>query len=234
MILTHLTTADEWSRGRIAPGADGFVHLSRPDQVHLPANELYAGRRDLILLVVDADRLTSEIKVEGGFPHLFGVLGRDAVIDVETFDHDLFFVTTPPSESPAGSLLDDDERELSDMYGEITHQRREELWLPDGGFTVGWQDGQPVAVGGVRRHDDETCEICRMYVTPDARGRGVGRRLLMAVEGLATRLGYARIVLDTGDKQRDAEHIYRTSGYVEIAPYRHEPNATYFAERRLA
>jgi uncharacterized protein (DUF952 family)/GNAT superfamily N-acetyltransferase len=233
MILTHLTTPDEWSRGSIAPTDEGFVHLSRPDQVHLPANELYAGRGDLILLVVDAGLLTSEVRVEGGFPHLYGPLERDAVIDVETFDHDLFFVTTPPSEPPAGSLLDDDERELSGMYGEITHQRRDELWFPRGSFTVGWQDGQPVAVGGVRRHDDETCEVRRMFVTPDARGRGIGRRLLAAVEGLATRLGYARIVLDTGDKQRDAEHIYRTSGYFEIAPYRHEPNATYFAEKRL-
>ena len=59
-MLTHICAADEW---RVAEGLDehrpgslaamGFVHLSTPEQVHLPANRLYAGRTDLVLLHID-------------------------------------------------------------------------------------------------------------------------------------------------------------------------------------
>ena len=46
---------------------------------------------------------------------------------------------------------------------------------PDGAFVVGWEDGEPVACGGVIRYDETTAEIRRMYVAPSARGRGLSR-----------------------------------------------------------
>jgi len=69
----------------------GFVQLSTPDQVHLPAEALYAGRRDLVLLVVDPFRLTDPVRWEPGdpahptgmlFPHVYGPLPVTAVIAV--------------------------------------------------------------------------------------------------------------------------------------------------------
>lgn len=97
-VLVHLCTADEWSaarsRGELRPeslASTGFIHLSTPEQVHLPANRLYRGRGDLLLLHVDPARLGSPVRWEPGvptdpesmlFPHLYGPLPVAAVINV--------------------------------------------------------------------------------------------------------------------------------------------------------
>jgi uncharacterized protein (DUF952 family) len=100
-ILVHLCSNDEWrlaqTRGAHRPqslDASGFVHLSTPEQVHLPANRLYAGRTDLVLLRIDPARLTSPVRWEPGvatdpdgmvFPHLYGALPVEAVINVTSY-----------------------------------------------------------------------------------------------------------------------------------------------------
>ena len=94
-VLVHLCSTDEWRGARASGehhpaslGTQGFVHLSAPDQVHLPANRLYAGRSDLVLLYVDAAALTAPVRWEPGvpsdpeamlFPHLYGPLPVTAV-----------------------------------------------------------------------------------------------------------------------------------------------------------
>ncbi|SEH83898.1 Uncharacterized conserved protein, DUF952 family [Mycolicibacterium rutilum] len=100
-VLVHLCSKDEW-RAALADGehrpvsltANGFVHLSTPEQVHLPANRLYAGRTDLVLLRIDSARLSSPIRWEAGvptdpaemvFPHLYGPLPTAAVIRVTSY-----------------------------------------------------------------------------------------------------------------------------------------------------
>lgn len=100
-LLVHLCGRDEWSRarrcGEIRPDASGggrFIHLSTPDQVHLPANRLYRGRDDLVLLHIDPARLDSAVRWEPGvatdpasmlFPHLYGPLPATAVIRVTDY-----------------------------------------------------------------------------------------------------------------------------------------------------
>ncbi|MBF6415888.1 DUF952 domain-containing protein [Nocardia cyriacigeorgica] len=99
--LVHLCTATEWRAAettgeRRPPSLDreGFVHLSTPQQVHLPANRLFAGRHDLVLLRLDPARLGSPVRWEQGvpsddpemlFPHLYGPLPAAAVIAVEGY-----------------------------------------------------------------------------------------------------------------------------------------------------
>jgi uncharacterized protein (DUF952 family)/ribosomal protein S18 acetylase RimI-like enzyme len=97
-VLLHLVEPASW-RAALAEGAlrppslasDGFVHLSTPEQVHVPAQALFPGRRDLVLLVVDPARLTDPVRFEAGvpphpdgllFPHLYGPLPTCAVVAV--------------------------------------------------------------------------------------------------------------------------------------------------------
>jgi uncharacterized protein (DUF952 family) len=103
-VLVHLCSVDEWSsaqtRGELRPeslASAGFIHLSAPDQVHLPANRLYRGRDDLVLLYVDPARLGSRVRWELGvatdsesmlFPHLYGALPVGAVINVTSYRPD--------------------------------------------------------------------------------------------------------------------------------------------------
>lgn len=100
-VLVHLCSVDEWRAaadcGELRPESlhqTGFVHLSSPEQVHLPANRLYAGRTDLMLLRIDATRLSSPVRWEPGtptdpagmvFPHLYGPLPVTAVISVTRY-----------------------------------------------------------------------------------------------------------------------------------------------------
>jgi uncharacterized protein (DUF952 family)/GNAT superfamily N-acetyltransferase len=97
-VFVHLIEPAAW-RAALAGGAvrppslsdAGFVHLSTPEQVHLPAQRLHPGRRDLVLLVVDPARLSDPVRFEDGvpadpdgmlFPHLYGPLPATAVIAV--------------------------------------------------------------------------------------------------------------------------------------------------------
>jgi uncharacterized protein (DUF952 family)/GNAT superfamily N-acetyltransferase len=244
--LLHMTTAADWAAGRIdaAPGED-FVHLSRPDQVHTPANLFYAGRRDLILLAVDPDRLTDEVRVEGGFPHLYGPLLPDAVFDVLPFPAEadgsfhLVFAPMPAGESPAADLIEAMVVEMAELYGDridgddMPSATPADFDRSKGMFIVGYLDGEPVAGGGVKTLEPMVGEIKRMYVAPHVRGRGVARRLLTALEDAARRLGHDRVRLDTGPEQPHAKLLYESAGYVEIGNYNQNPKATYFGEKSL-
>ncbi len=108
-----------------------------------------------------------------------------------------------------------------------------ELNPPSGRFLVGYEDGVAVCCGGVKRLDDEACEIKRMYVVPEARGRGVSRALLTALEDCARSLGFVIARLDTGPDQPAARHVYESEGYLEIPNFNANPVATYFGEKRL-
>lgn len=94
-VFLHLSTAAEWDRARasgaLAPPSlaeVGFVHLSTPEQVALPANRLYHGRSDILLLVIDPARVGVEVRWEPGvpgdpgsmrFPHAYGPVPAAAV-----------------------------------------------------------------------------------------------------------------------------------------------------------
>ena len=108
-----------------------------------------------------------------------------------------------------------------------------ELSPPHGTLLVGVRDGAPICVGGIKRLDERACEIKRMFVAPEARGQGVARQLLAALEEAGRELGYAVVRLDTGPDQPHARALYESAGYVEIQNFNDNPVATYFAEKPL-
>ncbi len=113
--LLHLCGQQDWdvarAGGQLCPASlteVGFVHLSTPGQVHLPANRLYAGRSDLVLLHIDPHRLAAPVLWEHGvpadpesmlFPHLYGPLPISAVVAVTPYvpGPDGRFPSFPPS-----------------------------------------------------------------------------------------------------------------------------------------
>ena len=108
------------------------------------------------------------------------------------------------------------------------------LRAPGGAFVVATSDGAPVACGGVRRLDDSTGEIKRMWVAPDWRGAGLGARLLRRLEDEARRLGYARAVLGTNGVLTEALAMYGRVGYRTTGPYRLDnPYEQVFFEKPL-
>jgi GNAT superfamily N-acetyltransferase len=109
----------------------------------------------------------------------------------------------------------------------------DELNPPNGLFIVGYEGEVAVCCGGIKRLDADACEIKRMYVAPEARGRGVARILLGALEQRASALGYKIARLDTGPTQPGAQHLYESAGYTTIPNFNANPVATYFGEKLL-
>jgi GNAT superfamily N-acetyltransferase len=107
---------------------------------------------------------------------------------------------------------------------------------PGGAFLVGRLDGEAVACGGIARYDETTAEIRRMYVVPAARGRGLSRRVLAALEDEARALGYSFVRLETGNLQAEAIGLYASSGFGPIpryGPFANDPRSVCF-EKRLS
>lgn len=105
---------------------------------------------------------------------------------------------------------------------------------PGGVFLVGWEDGEPVACGGIARYDEATAEIRRMYVVPRARGRGLSRRVLAALEDEARALGYSLVRLETGKLQTEAIGLYASAGFEPIpryGPFANDPKSICFEKR---
>lgn len=141
-----------------------------------------------------------------------------------------------PYDGPAAQvLIAEVQDEYVIRYGspDETPVDASEFQPPTGRFVVGYLDIVPVAMGGLRRYDDESVEIKRMYVRPDYRGQGLSRIVLAHLETLAGEMGASRVVLETGGRQPEAMRLYETSGYERVEPFGHyrcAPESAHFGK----
>ena len=127
----------------------------------------------------------------------------------------------PFDSADAQALCVAQQAEMLALYeGEADIGPQRDAWMfvpPDGVFVLVRDGERPVACGGLARFDESRAELKRMYVVPEARGRGLGRRVLAELEEHARALGYTGLVLETGDKSAAALAIYASSGFERIA-----------------
>jgi GNAT superfamily N-acetyltransferase len=134
---------------------------------------------------------------------------------------------------PDAVLLNDRvQLEYAERYGDegdVTPLDPAMFLPPRGLYLIARDDrGTPVATGGWRTQDanglgytDGDAEIKRMYVVPEARGRGLSRQVLAALEDDARAAGRLRMVLETGTKQPEAIALYESSGYEPCEKFGH-------------
>jgi aspartate racemase len=151
----------------------------------------------------------------------------------------LELLETPPESEVAAQLLARYYEELNARFpGDFDVDRTvaapsAELRPPSGSFLIARLDGRAIGCGAVRKLDETTAEIKRMWIDPAVRGRGVGRRLLAALESAAARLGCRLVRLDTSSHLPEAFGLYRSTGYSEILPYNDNCYAHHWLEKSL-
>lgn len=128
------------------------------------------------------------------------------------------------AERMPGGFRPGDPRELSDAAV---------LAPPHGFFVLGTAAGVPVACGGVRTLAPGIAEIKRMWVDPDLRGVGLGRRLLAELESRAAALGHRTVRLDSNSVLVAAQRLYERAGYRPIERYNDNPYPDRFYEKHL-
>lgn len=105
---------------------------------------------------------------------------------------------------------------------------------PSGSLMLVFADDLPAGCAGIRRLDDGTAELKRMYIKDEYRGLKIGVSLLQQSIDLAKTLGYKKIRLDTLANMAKAQQLYKSFGFYEIRAYRYNPLAgTIYMEKDL-
>jgi GNAT superfamily N-acetyltransferase len=98
-------------------------------------------------------------------------------------------------------------------HSELTEVPASDFLPPDGAFLVVTEDGESVAGGALRRYDQQTAEVKRVWTSSRHRRRGLAQRVMAELERKAVELGYLRVHLTTGPRQPEARALYLATGY---------------------
>ena len=126
-----------------------------------------------------------------------------------------------PDSPEVRALLESSDAYAASLYpAESNHMLDlQALRHPSVTFVVARLGAHAVGCGAIVRSGEDWVEIKRMFVDPAARGQQVGRRLLEKLEEIARESGATALRLETGIKQPEAIGLYRSCGFVEIAPF---------------
>jgi GNAT superfamily N-acetyltransferase len=136
----------------------------------------------------------------------------------------LKFVPATLDDALAQPLLAELAVEYAQRYGStppmvlswLRNNPTDEFAPPDGGMLVGLLDGRPVTGGGFRRFDADTAELKRIWTDSEHRRRGFAMALLGELEAEIAARGYRKVYLMTGNRQPEAEELYRATGYTQL------------------
>lgn len=103
---------------------------------------------------------------------------------------------------------------------------------PNGELLVAVEDGRLLGMVAYHRHSDVRCEMKRLYVCPEARGKHLGSALVAAIIAHARQAGYREMVLDTLVPMQAAISLYKRHGFEECAAYYHSPMSDVIYMRR--
>jgi DNA-binding MarR family transcriptional regulator/GNAT superfamily N-acetyltransferase len=109
----------------------------------------------------------------------------------------------------------------------------EEMRPPAGLFLVATLHGDPIGSGALKFHGRKPADLKRMWVAESARGLGVGRRLLAELENHAARRRVSTVRLETNKTLVEAVSLYRSAGYIEVAPFNDEPYAHHWFAKQI-
>jgi ribosomal protein S18 acetylase RimI-like enzyme len=105
---------------------------------------------------------------------------------------------------------------------------------PTGSLIIAYTDDSAVGCIGLRQFSQDIAELKRMYVKPAFRGRKIGYTLLESILSVAKELGYKKIRLDSLSNMKEAILLYKSFGFIDIEPYRHNPlEGAIFMEKEL-
>ncbi len=104
---------------------------------------------------------------------------------------------------------------------------------PGGRFLLVQRGDAVIGCGAVRSLTPEIGELKRMWIRPDARGAGLGSRLLSALVAESRALGHTTLLLDTNAALTEALALYRKHGFEPVEPYNDNPDATHYLGRPL-
>jgi DNA-binding MarR family transcriptional regulator/GNAT superfamily N-acetyltransferase len=220
---------------------DGLVVVAadRTDKRVRTARLTAAGRAERKLLDRRSDELARSLLAPLSADHRERLVEAMGVVERLLTAGLVELVVEDPRTAAARLCLESYFAELNSRFetgfdpGQSISASAEDLSEPAGLLLVAKLRGEPIGCGALKLHGDVPFYIKRMWVAPDARGLGVGRRLLAELEDHARRRGAEVVYLETNKTLREAASLYRSAGYVEVDPFNDEPYAHHWFEKRL-